>query len=239
MLGAAVLLPRASPVGGCAVGDREELKRRLRLWERAQMNDLILRVAGQQIKSALPLQSRARGYDEEEAKGKRAKKQTAVGSVSKAMQGLVGGVAEGSPEQKKLWTEALIPVSQATHAAHPNEAERTDAVGRAWGKGELRVARTEMKEVTRQRTGMAALPSVRLAPLSAPGPSGERQEHLDTICSFAGAGHRRRLFRAIDTLTIRWAIGNLPVSCRWLLNTQALFLRKGHEPACKQFSDED
>ena len=34
--------------------------------------------------------------------------------------------------------------------------------------------------------------------MSAPGPSRERQEHLDPIIAFAGAGQRRRLFRMLD-----------------------------------------
>ena len=37
----------------------------------------------------------------------------------------------------------------------------------------------------------------RFAPMSAPGPTGERREHLDAIVSFAGAGQRRRLFRVL------------------------------------------
>ena len=35
-----------------------------------------------------------------------------------------------------------------------------------------------------------SLPHVKLAPMSAPAPAGERQEHLDAIVSFAGAGQR-------------------------------------------------
>ena len=40
--------------------------------------------------------------------------------------------------------------------------------------------------------------------MSAPGPTGERQEHLDAIVSFAGADQRGRLFRELDILTIKW-----------------------------------
>ena len=50
--------------------------------------------------------------------------------------------------------------------------------------------------------------------MSAPRPTGERQEHLDAIVSFAGAGQRRRLFRGLDTLTIKWATGDLPEECQ-------------------------
>ena len=78
------------------------------------------------------------------------------------------------------------------------------------------------------------------SPISAPGgPTGERQEHLDAIVSFAGAGHRRRLFRELDILTIKWATGDLPEECRFLLNTQLMFLKKEKDPTSKQLDDDE
>ena len=53
------------------------------------------------------------------------------------------------------------------------------------------------------------------------------------------ASSRRRLFKAIDDLTVKWAIGELPEECRWLLNTQAMFLQKAREPECKLSDDEE
>ena len=50
--------------------------------------------------------------------------------------------------------------------------------------------------------------------MSAPGSTGERQEHLDAIVSFAGAGQRRRLFRRLDILTNK-ATGHFPEDCRF------------------------
>ena len=52
-------------------------------------------------------------------------------------------------------------------------------------------------------------------------------------------GQRRRLNRALDDLTVRWAVNALPATCRWLLNTQAIFLRKDREPTCKDFDDDE
>ena len=66
-----------------------------------------------------------------------------------------------------------------------------------------------MGEEGRSKTGVASIRHVKLAPMSAPGPTGERQEHQDAIISFAGAGRRRRLFRLLDILTNKWAIGRL------------------------------
>ena len=44
--------------------------------------------------------------------------------------------------------------------------------------------------------------------------------------------------RALDELAVRWPIGTLPDACRWLLNTQLLFLRKDTDNRNKDFDDE-
>ena len=75
--------------------------------------------------------------------------------------------------------------------------------------------------------------------MSAPGPTGERQEHLDAIMSFAGAGQRRRLFRGLDNLTVKLALGDVPEECRFLLHTQLMFLKKEKDPASKRFDDDE
>ena len=94
-----------------------------------------------------------------------------------------------------------------------------------------------MRQVGKSADGPPSIPWVRLAPLSAAGPSGERQEHLDDIVKEAGVSHRRRFIRCLDELTVKWAIGDLPTTCRWLLNTQVLFLSKHREPTTKEFDD--
>ena len=74
---------------------------------------------------------------------------------------------------------------------------------------------------------------VKLSPVSAPGPSGERQEHLDAIVSFARGGQRRRLLPRLGILTSKWPTGDLPEECRFLLNTQLMFLKKDKRPNLK------
>ena len=96
-----------------------------------------------------------------------------------------------------------------------------------------------MREQGRSKTGIASLPHVKLSLMSAPVPSGERQEYLDAIVSFAGAGQRRHLFQGLDILTIKWATGDLPEECRFLLNTQSIFLKKEKDPTTKQFDDDE
>ena len=96
-----------------------------------------------------------------------------------------------------------------------------------------------MREQGRSKSGIASLPRVKLSPMSAPGPAGERQEHLDAIVSFAGAGQKRRLCWGLDILTIKWATGDLPEECRFLLNAQLMFLKKEKDPTSKQFDDDE
>ena len=75
--------------------------------------------------------------------------------------------------------------------------------------------------------------------MGAPGPTGKQQEHLDAIVSFARAGQRRRLFRVLDILTLKWATRHLPEECRFLLNTQLMFLKKEKDPTSRQFDDDE
>ena len=96
-----------------------------------------------------------------------------------------------------------------------------------------------MKEAGRSADGLPGLPWVRLPPLPAPGPTGERLVHLENVMSCTTIGVKRRFKRALDTLTVRWATGSLPDQCRWLLNTRVLFLRKDRDPVDKDFDDMD
>ena len=45
--------------------------------------------------------------------------------------------------------------------------------------------------------------------------------------------------RSLDILTIQWATGDLPEECRFLLNTQLMFLKKEKDSASKQFDDDE
>ena len=95
-----------------------------------------------------------------------------------------------------------------------------------------------MREQGRSKTGIPSLLHVKLSPTGAPGPTGERREHLGAIVSFTGAGQCGRLFWELDTLTTKLATGDLPEDCRFLLNIQLMFLMKEKDPTSKQFDDE-
>eukprot|EP00973_Karenia_brevis_P094219 12421357-Karenia_brevis.AAC.1 len=71
---------------------------------------------------------------------------------------------------------------------------------------------------------MVSLPS-----LTAPGPTGERPEHLRDCLSMHHVSGRRRLLRALDALTVQWAAGSVTNEARWLLNTSLTWLKKGAE----------
>ena len=105
--------------------------------------------------------------------------------------------------------------------------------------GRYKAARGAVREQGRSKTGTASLPHVKLARMSAPGPTGERQEYLDAVISFVGAEQRRRIFRLLHTLKVKWATWDLPEECRFLLNTQLMFLKKEKEPTTKMFDDEE
>ena len=45
------------------------------------------------------------------------------------------------------------------------------------------------------------------------------------------------MFRGLDILTIKWATGDLAKECRFLLNTQLMFLKNKKDPTAKQFDE--
>ena len=127
-----------------------ELKRRIRLRERGDVDDLAPRVAGQQVCSGS--RSRPNHPDEnpdadEEKRGRRARVQTAIGSKGKAMKGLIGGVAGGNADERRQWTNALILRSEESTRAHPDDNERAGAAATAWGNGNFRDALAAMRQV--------------------------------------------------------------------------------------------
>ena len=148
----------------------------------------------------------------------------------------MGGAGTGSAECRKHWTTALIPRSSGQGAHLPN-AERAQATRAAWSGD--KTARSATTEQRRSKTGIASLPHVKLAPMSAPGPPGERQEHLDAIIAFTSAGQKRRLFRIFDIIKVKWATRDVPEECRFSLSTQLMFLEKEKDPTTKIFDDDE
>ena len=135
---------------------------------------------------------------------------------------------------RRNWTTALIPRCSGT-GTHPTLRKN--------GGGELCLgcrkvqSGTERDEGARPQQHNCRVPPARQ--MVALGPTGERQEHLDAIVSFAGVGQKRRLFRGLDILPIKWATGDLLEECRFFLNTELMFLKKEKDPSSKQFDDDE
>ena len=106
----------------------------------------------------------------EERQGRLARQQTAANAVSKAMKGLVGGLADLSATEKERLTTNLIPRSMTADPCITQD-EQNEARMCAWGGGDTRQAKAQMREANRDSNGQRGIPWVRLAPLAAPGPS--------------------------------------------------------------------
>ena len=184
------LLLAASPHD---VDRNTELKARLTLWERGHFDDLVLRVCGQQAETNRRQDRHMDGPHgaSEEAKGKRANRLTAANAVSKAVKGLVGGVATGSTEEREEWTIDLIPRSTVPNGPCASASELDASRACSWGSGDVRQARQEMRRAGKRSYGPPKMPWVRLVLKAAPGPSGDRQEHLDAVMESAGASQKR------------------------------------------------
>ena len=198
------LLFAAIPKG---VDRNSQLKQRLHLWEVGHITDLISKVLGQQSSGPFRRTPKTVQPQSDEQRGKRSCALSARGSISKAMKGLVGGAAQGSADCRLNWTTALIPRSSGI-GTHPSSAECVEAARIARGGGRCKLARGPMRAQGRSKRGFAWLAHVKLSPMSALGPTGERQEHLDANCLLRRSWHRRRLFRCLDILTIKRATGD-------------------------------
>ena len=199
-------MPRVAGRNSHGLDRNTELKQRLQLWEAGEIHDLVGRFLGQQH-SQLPSRRKRTGQPVTDSEEKAC-----------AIKGLVGGAAVGSAECRKHWTTALIP-RRSGPGTHPSGVEGAPAARAAWSGGRCKTARGAMKEQGRSKTRMASLPHVKLAPMSAPGPTGERQEHLDAAISFAGAEQRRRLFRFECSISSR-SSGHRQPSISLLLPSQ-------------------
>ena len=169
------------------------------------------------------------------------RKKIAAGAICKAFKGLTGGVAEGTADERERWTLQQIPRSDLGTEACTTQEDNKVAGRLAWGGGDTKKASKALREaaaINAPPGKLPVLPLTRLPALSAPGPSGDRQEHLDDILRSCGPAVRGRLMRALDELTVRWAAGTLPDACRWLLDTQLLLFREDTEGKNNDFDDE-
>ena len=152
------------------------------------------------------------------------------------MKGLVGGAAWGSANCRRNWTTALLRRVRAFELIPPmrSSPRRRELLGR-W-KVQTGTERDEGARPNQNRCRFAATCQSVACQCSW---SHWRTAGTPGCRRLAGAGQRRRLFRGLDILTIKWATGDLPEECRFLLNTQLMFLKKEKDLTSKQFNDDE
>lgn len=211
-----------------------DIRRRLDWWEHGQIDRLIRHVeqrknehqsqrdGGRQVESVGAQQER---------QGKKALKLTVKECYKKATMAFsTAGNVRATPEEKQRWTDRLIPRREAGEADQHHREE-----GLKWGKANLRFGASDaeayrfLAKNDGGDTRVPLIPMPRFAALSAPGPSGERAEHLAECLETRRVVVKRRLHRALDHLTVRAARGTLPKGANWLLHTQLTFLKKDRE----------
>ena len=115
----------------------EELKARLKLWEKGKFDELAARASS----SAL-LASEKAGQAHQEAdelkRGDIARAKACDDALRKAIQGFVSGTVVPTREQRTAWAELFLPQGSPDHMA--NVGELRDAQAQTWGKGDVKTA---------------------------------------------------------------------------------------------------
>ena len=211
----------------------KDVRRRLGLWEQGRIDELITHVEQRKAESEAhrPQQSQSVGVGaSHERQGKKALKLTVKDRFKKALMSFSSvGSVRASPQEKTAWTERLIPRRSGgpPQAAAQEEGLQWARANLVFGASDAEAYRFLAREQDDRRVPLIPLP--RFAALSAPGPSGERPEHLAECLDTRHVGIRRRLHKALDVLTVRAARGVLPGSASWMLNTQLAFLKKARD----------
>ena len=141
------------------------------------------------------LRTEPEGEANEERLAAQTRRKTAAGVTGKALKGLTGGVAQGTVDERKSWTLQQIPRSDLESGACTTQDDKKNAERLARGGGTKKASRALREAAARNAPPgkFPALPLTRLPALSAPGPTGERQEQLDDILRSCGPAVRRRL----------------------------------------------
>ena len=85
----------------------EELNERLELLEQGRFDDLIGKIVGQQVQDVV--RTEPEGEANEERRTAQTRRKTAAGAAGKALKGLMGGVAQGTVDERKSWTPSKFP----------------------------------------------------------------------------------------------------------------------------------
>ena len=161
------------------------------------------------------------GAETDEERGKRACVLSARRSISKALKDSRG-------DQRKAQQIVGRTGARALELTPPVRNVPRHCV--LLGGVRYKAARRAVREQGRSKTGVASLPHVKRAPMSALVSCRRSQEYQDAIISFWRVGQRRRLFRGLDIRTVKRATGDLSEKCRFFLNTQLMFWKRRVQP---------
>gem|GEM_PF-7075693 len=194
---------------GCSVP--HELRARLGAWDAGEFEELLSRIEVQRerfLSSKAPAGARRR-------RGDRSLHLARGGARRKAVQALTSDMALLSPDEQRCWAAELLPGATAA------------------SRGPLPpLPPDELPADALDGVEDSPLRGVRFGPLSGPGRSGARPEHLRDMLACGRRRHRNRLLKALRVTEALAEAGRLPEAWRWILQTRLVFLRKrhGHKP---------
>jgi hypothetical protein len=190
-----------------------ELERRLALWEAVQFEELLLRIQ-LQAEARNQVLKNASASNVKAGAPKRARRLAKEGARSKAVSGLHGGVKQLSPEQQRHWAGKLLP-----RAVHPAPA--------VVGPAQEGIRPQAESQVSPNGQGSESpLKGIRFAPMTAPGPSGRRSEHVRELLSVRKRSVANRLLRLLGDAIRADLEGTFPSAARWILGSGVTFLEK-------------
>ena len=124
---------------------------------------------------------------------------------------MVSDVAALSPEEQRRWADELLPRAGPTAGAVIPPLQPAEVAADSVNGSEA-----------------SPLRGVRFGPLSGPGPSGTRPEHLRDMLACGRRRSVNRLFAALRTTEALAEAGRLPDVWAVILRTRLVFLRKRH-----------
>ena len=137
----------------------------------------------------------------------------------------MGGAAQDSADCRKNCPRS------SRKGTHPTTAECAAAARVAWGGGRYRAARVAMREQGRSKTGIASLPHVKLAPMSALGQQANDRNIWTPSSPLQEPDRGGACFEDLTFLQLRGM--QIPP------HHAAHALEEGKDPTSKQFDDDE
>ena len=215
----------------------QKMKFRLDLWEQGRIPQLTVHVLGQRQDSISKRRRHVGKIDHYSNKrGQLARKKARTNAFSKSLKALNQRPLELSVQQKVTLGRELVPT--ADYDCMPSDREFEAAQLRTWGDGDMSQVKKALAH-TYPALKKKGFPTPRFAVLSAPGPTGERPEHLADVMELKHVSLKRRLCRALDTLSVQWIIGNLSKHMAWILDTNLTLITKMKETGAFDVMDQE